>query len=100
MTRCHRFSTPASARSRRSTAPASGTSCASRARSSATKLALEAVQDAFAGAIRSQRRYRGEGPLEAWLWRAVVNAAQKTRLREARGGLPAEPEGGTTAGNP
>jgi len=57
------------------------------------QLALEAVQDAFAGAVRSRRRYRGEGPLEAWLWRAVVNAAQKTRLREARSALPAEPEG-------
>ena len=55
------------------------------------ELALEAVQDAFAGAVRSLRRYRAEGALEAWLWRAVVNAAQKARLREARSGLAALP---------
>ena len=39
--------------------------------------ALEAVQDGFADAIRSRETFRGEGPLEAWVWRAVVNAAHK-----------------------
>lgn len=39
--------------------------------------AAEAVQDGFADAIRSRRGFRGEGPLEAWVWRAVVNAARK-----------------------
>jgi len=39
--------------------------------------ALDAVQDAFASAIRHRRRFRGEGPLEAWVWRMVVNAARK-----------------------
>jgi RNA polymerase sigma-70 factor, ECF subfamily len=39
--------------------------------------AAEAVQDGFADAIRSRRSFRGEGPLEAWVWRAVVNAARK-----------------------
>jgi RNA polymerase sigma-70 factor (ECF subfamily) len=48
------------------------------------ELALEAVQDAFAAVVKSRRRYRGEGPLEAWVWRAVVNAAQKARLRSVR----------------
>lgn len=43
--------------------------------------AAEAVQDAFADAIRSRRSFRGEGPLEAWVWRAVVNAARKAALR-------------------
>jgi len=37
----------------------------------------DAVQDGFAAAIRSLPSYRGEGPLEAWVWRAVVNAAKK-----------------------
>lgn len=37
--------------------------------------AAEAVQDGFANAIRSRDTYRGDGPLDAWLWRAVVNAA-------------------------
>lgn len=41
--------------------------------------ALEAVQEGFAHAIRNRRSYRGEGPLEAWVWRAVVNSARKQR---------------------
>lgn len=40
--------------------------------------AAEAVQDGFANAIRSRRTYRGAGPLEGWLWWAVVNAARKS----------------------
>ncbi len=43
------------------------------------ELALEAVQDAFAGAVRGRRNFRGDGPLEAWIWRAVVNAASNVR---------------------
>jgi RNA polymerase sigma-70 factor (ECF subfamily) len=43
------------------------------------ELALEAVQDAFAGAVRGRRGFRGDGPLEAWIWRAVVNAAYNVR---------------------
>jgi RNA polymerase sigma-70 factor (ECF subfamily) len=43
------------------------------------ELALEAVQDAFAGAVRGRRGFRGDGPLEAWIWRAVVNAACNVR---------------------
>ncbi|HEV8688038.1 MAG TPA: sigma-70 family RNA polymerase sigma factor [Gaiellaceae bacterium] len=46
------------------------------------ELALDAVHDAFAGAVRGRRGFRREGPLEAWLWRAVVNAALKARERE------------------
>src|SRR5918998_27783 len=45
------------------------------------ELALEAVQDAFADVVRSRQRFRGSGPLEAYVWRAVVNAAQKARRR-------------------
>ena len=37
----------------------------------------DAVHDAFVQAVRSRRSYRGDGPLEAWLWRMVVNAAKK-----------------------
>src|SRR5215218_8109691 len=43
--------------------------------------AAEAVHDGFADAIRSRRTFRRDGPLEAWVWRAVVNAARKTRVR-------------------
>ena len=43
--------------------------------------AVEAVQDGFADAIRGRDGFRGEGPLEAWVWRAVVNAAKKATRR-------------------
>ena len=46
--------------------------------------AREAVQDAFAGIVRSRGDFRGEAPLEAWVWRAVVNAARKQRRKHAR----------------
>lgn len=39
--------------------------------------AVEAVQDGFADAIRSRKTFRADAPLEAWIWRAVVNAARK-----------------------
>ncbi len=46
--------------------------------------AREAVQDAFAALVRSRRDFRGDAPLEAWAWRAVVNAARKERRTYAR----------------
>jgi RNA polymerase sigma-70 factor (ECF subfamily) len=46
------------------------------------ELALEAVQDAFTGVVRGRRGFRGVGPLEAWIWRAVVNAAYNIRRHE------------------
>jgi RNA polymerase sigma factor (sigma-70 family) len=41
--------------------------------------AADAVQDAFVQAVRNRRSFRGEGTLEAWVWRMVVNAAGKRR---------------------
>jgi RNA polymerase sigma factor (sigma-70 family) len=49
--------------------------------------AVDAVQDAFAAAIRKQRQFRGEGSLEAWVWRMVVNAALKERKRRTHSRL-------------
>jgi RNA polymerase sigma-70 factor, ECF subfamily len=46
--------------------------------------AADAVHDAFVQAVRNRRAFRGEGTLEAWVWRMVVNAARKRR-----GDLPA-----------
>jgi RNA polymerase sigma-70 factor (ECF subfamily) len=43
--------------------------------------AVEAVQDGFVEAIRSRGAFRGSGPLEAWVWRVVVNAARKAARR-------------------
>jgi len=44
------------------------------------ELGEDAVQDGFAGAVRSRTRFRG-GPLEPWLWTAVVNAARTVRRK-------------------
>jgi RNA polymerase sigma factor (sigma-70 family) len=44
--------------------------------------AADAVHDAFVQAVRNRRSFRGDGTLEAWVWRMVVNAARKRR-REA-----------------
>jgi RNA polymerase sigma factor (sigma-70 family) len=43
--------------------------------------ALDAVHDAFVGLVKNRQQYRGEGPLEAWAWRAVVNAARNATRR-------------------
>jgi RNA polymerase sigma factor (sigma-70 family) len=46
----------------------------------------DAVQEGFAHALREQQSFRGEGPLEAWVWRMVVNAALTVRRRRAAQG--------------
>ncbi len=43
--------------------------------------ALEAVQDAFVGLVKNRGGFRNEGPLEAWAWAAVVNAARNATRR-------------------
>lgn len=40
------------------------------------ELAADAVQEGFARAVRHRGEFRGDGPLEGWLWRTVVNAAR------------------------
>lgn len=40
------------------------------------ELGTEAVQEGFARAIEQRDRFRGECPLEAWVWRIVVNTAK------------------------
>lgn len=47
--------------------------------------AADAVHDGFARALRHRRSFRGESPLEAWLWRLVVNAAIDARGGDATG---------------
>ena len=65
--------------------------------------ARDVVQEAFAAALRRIDDYRGEGSLEAWLWRIVANKAldeRRARARDApaalsRHGVAAyEPNGG------
>jgi RNA polymerase sigma factor (sigma-70 family) len=58
------------------------------------ELARDAVQEAFASALRGRRSYRGDGSVEAWVWRMVVNAARKAagrRLDRVATALPEEP---------
>jgi RNA polymerase sigma-70 factor (ECF subfamily) len=43
--------------------------------------ARDAVQDAFATAVRKRGSFRGDGPLEAWVWRIVLNAARSDARR-------------------
>ena len=62
-------------------------------------LGEDAVQDAFAKAVRRRRSYRGRGSLKAWVWRIVVNAAHDARRK--RGlllGLRDRPEAPTPNG--
>ena len=44
--------------------------------------AHDAVQDAFAQALKQRASFKGDGPLEAWLWRVVLNAARGARRRQ------------------
>ncbi len=60
----------------------------------------DAVHDAFASAIERLGSYRGEAPLEAWVWRIVIRAAGAARARpvatiDAADG--AEPDAGEPA---
>src|SRR6266542_1713840 len=41
--------------------------------------ALDVVQEGFARALRRRRSFRGEGSLEGWLWRIVLNLAADRR---------------------
>jgi RNA polymerase sigma factor (sigma-70 family) len=50
----------------------------------------DAVQEAFAKAVRGRRRFRGDGSLEGWLWRSVINSAlSEGRRRAAESDRPA-----------
>lgn len=43
--------------------------------------AWDAVQDAVASVVRARGSYNGTGSVEAWMWRAVLNAARSRRRR-------------------
>jgi len=51
----------------------------------------DVVQNAFISAIRHRRSFRGDAPLEAWVWRIVVNEARRVAL-EPVAAPPAEDE--------
>jgi RNA polymerase sigma-70 factor (ECF subfamily) len=43
----------------------------------------DAVQEAFANAVRGRASFRRDGSLDGWVWRAVVNAALSERRRRS-----------------
>ena len=43
----------------------------------------DAVQEAFAEAVKKRASFRDEAPLEAWVWRIVINQALALRRRRA-----------------
>ena len=43
------------------------------------ELAHDAVQEAFARALRRRAQFAGDGPLDAWIWRIVVRTALDMR---------------------
>jgi RNA polymerase sigma-70 factor, ECF subfamily len=51
-------------------------------------LARDAVQDGFVRAIRDRGRFRGDAPLEAWVWGCVMHSIQDAgrSLRKHRAG--------------
>jgi RNA polymerase sigma factor (sigma-70 family) len=54
--------------------------------------ALDAVQEGFARALRERRSFRGDGTLEGWVWRIVLNVVRdQLRVeRKARSPQPSE----------
>jgi RNA polymerase sigma factor (sigma-70 family) len=41
----------------------------------------DAVQEAFARAIRNRAAYRGDGTLDAWLWQTLINVCRDSQRR-------------------
>jgi RNA polymerase sigma factor (sigma-70 family) len=46
--------------------------------------ARDAVQEAFAVALRARTSFRGEGSLDGWLWRTFVNVCRQEQRRSLR----------------
>jgi RNA polymerase sigma-70 factor (ECF subfamily) len=55
--------------------------------------ARDVVQEAFARALRKRRSFRGEGSLEAWVWRIALRTAREhargTSRASLNGSIPA-----------
>jgi len=45
------------------------------------ELAHDVVQESFARALKSRADYRGDGPLEAWIWKIALRVAYEMRGR-------------------
>jgi RNA polymerase sigma-70 factor (ECF subfamily) len=56
--------------------------------SGSREAAPDLVQEAFVRAVRQIDSFRGDGPLEGWLWRIVVNVARNGRREPVMVALP------------
>ena len=54
--------------------------------------AADAVHDAFVQAVRNRRSFRGEGTLEAWVWRMPVDESRNGFGDPVRAAVAALPE--------
>jgi RNA polymerase sigma-70 factor (ECF subfamily) len=45
--------------------------------------AIDAVHDAFVSAVRRRADFRGRAAVKTWVWRIVVNSAQRKRKRRS-----------------
>jgi RNA polymerase sigma-70 factor, ECF subfamily len=59
--------------------------------------ARDVVQDAFAEALRKREMFRGDGPLEGWIWRIALRSAFARRRSSA---LPLAEVGESTLPEP
>jgi RNA polymerase sigma factor (sigma-70 family) len=64
----------------------------------ASDLAREAVQETFATALRERASFRGDGSLDGWLWKTMLNVC-RSELRRGRRFSDAEPPEQTTNGH-
>lgn len=63
--------------------------------------ARDIVQEAFARALRSRRDYRGEGSLQAWVWRiALRTALERRRTSDELDSDPLDPQLPSDDGDP
>jgi RNA polymerase sigma-70 factor (ECF subfamily) len=58
--------------------------------SGSRQAAPDLVQEAFVRAVRRMDSFRGDGSLEGWLWRIVVNVANNGRSERLPVALPEE----------
>jgi RNA polymerase sigma factor (sigma-70 family) len=54
--------------------------------------AHDAVQESFARALRGRRSFRGEGSLEGWIWRTVVNTSLNVRRDRGPAAVELDPD--------
>lgn len=61
--------------------------------------ARDAVQETFATALRERASFRGEGSLDAWLWRTMLNVCRQEQRRRTHY-VDSEPPDQASNGHP